>query len=151
MRFLLPKGCAGVTIAGRALPVAPDRTVEVGPGHAAAVAPHGLVPAPGQGAADPGRAGSKPVDPKPIDPKPVDPKPVDPKPIDPKPVDPKPVDPKPVDPKPVDPKPVDPRRIDMLSRADLVAALAARGRPVTAAADVAWLRGALRRALGQTK
>ncbi len=101
MRFLLPHGCAGVSVAGRALPVAPDRTVEVDPGHAAALAPHGLVPW-----REPAAAASKAID---------------------------------------------PRRIDTLTRADLVAALAARGRPAPAAADIATLRGALRRLLAGSK
>ena len=103
MRFLLPKGCAGVTIAGRPLPVAPDRTVEVDSDHAAALAPHGLVPWRG-----PAGAGSEA-------------------------------------------KPLDPRRIDTLTRAELVAALAARGRSPLAAADLATLRAALRRALAGSK
>ena len=104
MRFLLPKGCAGVSVAGRPLPVAPDRTVEADPDHAAALAPHGLVP--WRGATEP---------------------------------------------KPFDPRAIDPRRLDTLTRAELVAALAARGRPASTAADLPTLRGALRRALAGSK
>ncbi len=111
MRYHLPKGCAGVSHAGRALAIAPDGTVDVEPGAGVLLAPHGLLPASEPSAPDPKRDGSQPIDPKPID----------------------------------------PRRVDMLSRAELVAALAARGSPAPAAADVAMLRGALRRALARSK
>ena len=75
MRYRLPEGCAGVSHAGRALAIASDGTVDVEPGAAILLAPHGLVPA--AGPADPGRADPKPVDPKPVDLKPVDLKRVD--------------------------------------------------------------------------
>ena len=104
MRFLLPKGCAGVSIAGRPLPVAPDRTVEVDPAHAAALSPHGLVPWRG-----------------------------------------------PAETKVAEARAIDPRRLDTLTRAELVAALAARGRSLPTTADLATLRGALRRALAGSK
>ena len=106
MKYRLPNGCAGVSHAGRALAIAPEGTVDVEPGAAALLAPHGLVPA---------------------------------------------AAPKPGDPKPGDPKPVDPKRVDMLSRAELVAALTARGAPAPAGADVATLRGGLRQALARSK
>ena len=114
MKYRLPKGCAGVSHAGRTLAIASDGTVDVAPGAAALLAPHGLVPA------------TEPAQPAPGDPKPGVPK-------------------------PVDPKPVDPKRVDMLSRAELVAALTARGAPAPAGADIATLRGALRQALARSK
>ncbi len=109
MKYRLPKECAGVSHAGRALAIAPDGTVDVAPGAAVLLAPHGLVPAA------------------------------------------EPADLKPVDSKPVDSKPIDPKRVDMLSRAELVAALTARGAPALAGADIATLRGALRQALARSK
>ena len=109
MKYRLPKGCAGVSHAGRTLAIASDGTVDVASGAAALLAPHGLVPTA------------------------------------------EPAQPAPGDPKPADPKPVDPKRVDMLSRAELVAALTARGAPAPAGADIATLRGALRQALARSK
>lgn len=56
MKYRLPKGCAGVSLAGETLVVGRDRTIEADLGDAVALDTHGIVPC------ELGEAGAKPID-----------------------------------------------------------------------------------------
>ncbi len=62
MRHRLPKGCRGVSHAGRQLAVAADGTLDLDAAAAGALAPHGVTAAPEPAPAKPGadRNGTKP-------------------------------------------------------------------------------------------
>ena len=72
MKVRLPKGCAGVSHAGKPLALGPDRTIDVAPDVALALAPHGLVPVSEATPLASGRVDAEAVHPKPIDPKRID-------------------------------------------------------------------------------